>query len=311
MSESPSFAVLPWPLAAFIEVTDEDAADFLQSQFSNDLRGGVGRAVPGLWLDHRGRLRGESSVLVEGRERFHLVSFSTPAAELLPRLESHVIADEVAFADRTGEAGALVLLGRDARAWWTARAGCPPPAEEAFVYQGDHYAYRNAWLGGTALVLVGAPAVLEALREAAVAAGGEEWCEARRERWRLGLGRPRIPAEAGLEDTPAETGLNAFCSLHKGCFLGQEVVNRQARLERSSRRLVRVRLPAGRGPLPAAPAVVETTAGMAAGELRGVVTFRDESIGLAVLKMKHLEASLRLAGRGDLTVEVMPDAGRP
>ena len=43
--------------AAHLWVTDEDAADFLQSQFANDLRPfAAGKCTYGLWLDVKGKV---------------------------------------------------------------------------------------------------------------------------------------------------------------------------------------------------------------------------------------------------------------
>ena len=53
------------PAAHFL-VSDEDAADFLQSQFTNDLRPfEAGRSTYGLWLDVKGKVIADSVVLCE------------------------------------------------------------------------------------------------------------------------------------------------------------------------------------------------------------------------------------------------------
>ena len=62
------------PAGDFI-VTDEDAADFLQSQFANELRPcNVGQATYGLGLDVKGKVIADSVVLCEGAEQFRVIS---------------------------------------------------------------------------------------------------------------------------------------------------------------------------------------------------------------------------------------------
>ena len=65
-------------------VSDEDAADFLQSQFTNDLRPfEAGHATYGLWLDVKGKVIADSTVLCEGDESFRLISETSDAAALV------------------------------------------------------------------------------------------------------------------------------------------------------------------------------------------------------------------------------------
>lgn len=62
------------PAADFL-VTDEDAADFLQSQFTNDLRPfQPGQCTYGLWLDVKGKVIADSYVLCLGDEHFRVLS---------------------------------------------------------------------------------------------------------------------------------------------------------------------------------------------------------------------------------------------
>jgi glycine cleavage system aminomethyltransferase T len=52
-------------------VSGEDAADFLQSQFSNDLRPfSSGQCTYGLWLDVKGKIVADSWIYCEGEEHF-------------------------------------------------------------------------------------------------------------------------------------------------------------------------------------------------------------------------------------------------
>lgn len=284
------------PLSAWIEVTGEDAPHFLQSQFSNDLRAGVGAATPGLWLDHRARLHGESIVLQVGEERFWIVSHSTPAAGLRAKLESHVIADEVFFDDRTAEVSGLCMIGAHGDEAALAAVLGELPASGRFTYQEDQYIARVGFPWGETMVVVGPVASVAQTRAGLLAAGvrasGPDESE-----WRRILRRqPRIPAEVGLEETPSEAGLAGLCSLQKGCYLGQEVVNRQVRLERSARRLVVVEFSRPFASPPVLPLGLLDPEGREVGSLRSVMTFQDRTVGLAMVKTRALSGPVAAAG---------------
>ena len=68
--------------AAVLRVTGEDAANFLQGQFTNDLRGlTTGGAVYGLWLNQKGKVLADSFVIAGASAgEFWIVSYHVAAA---------------------------------------------------------------------------------------------------------------------------------------------------------------------------------------------------------------------------------------
>lgn len=98
------------------------------------------------------------------------------------------------------------------------------------------------------------------------------WCEARR----IAHGVARWPTEYSPDITPLDVGL-AGVTEGKGCYPGQEVIERTLALGRPARRLVQVALdaPATPGPL--------TVDGKAVGTLTSVADTR----GLALIKYKQ------------------------
>ena len=105
---SDSAAAFHYRPACLLRVTGGDAATFLQSQFTNDLRGlKAGGAVYGLWLDRKGRVIADSHVLMDpGAEGFWVASLSSPAAVVARHLGDHIIADDVEVSDETADGGA-------------------------------------------------------------------------------------------------------------------------------------------------------------------------------------------------------------
>ena len=91
-----SYAYTP---AGYLEITDEDAADFLQSQFSNDLRPfEPGLCRYGLWLGAKGKVLADGHVLCEDGERFFALSEGSDGGELARWLGERIVADDVVVA---------------------------------------------------------------------------------------------------------------------------------------------------------------------------------------------------------------------
>ena len=103
-----------YKLAAHLLATDEDAAVFLQSQFSNDLQPFErGRCTYGLWLDVKGKVIADSFVLCEGDEQFRVLSQHSLTTTIADKLERHIIADDVDI-ERLPEGSAIALIGDEA-----------------------------------------------------------------------------------------------------------------------------------------------------------------------------------------------------
>jgi len=289
---SPSVALFRWSPAAWLRVAGEDAAGFLQGQFSNDLRplGPPGpRAVYGLWLSLKGKVLADSFVLRGGAaNEFWIGSYFSAAALIRERLESHVIADDVVVEDRTAGWAAVSVMGEGAAefAAEVARAG-------TLVFPGRRE--RSGNFECLFRVEEGEPKWL--------AGFGGRWLEADEvARRRVAAGIPAVPVDLGPADLPNEAGLEAEAiSFTKGCYLGQEVMARLKAMGQVRRRLVRVQ---GLGvKLPALPASV-FVAGRPVGELRSAV--RDGAggwMGLAMLSRAFAAAGAGLA----LAAEGAPD----
>ena len=275
---------------AWLRVSGPDAAEFLQGQCTQDLRGlAAGQAVWALWLTIKGRVVGESLILRERSDQdaegvWWLWSAYTGGEALRARLEEFIIADDVTVED-LGASGLwehVTLAGPQAKAWLADQAGgAPGPGEwrragEGWVFQGRR----------------GAAACWEWLRPLAGAACLPALGELRAEtlvRARMATGVPAIPGEFGAGDLPQEAGLEAVAvSFTKGCYLGQEIMARLHAMGQVRRRLVRV---AGDGPVPASGAtLLHEVGGKRAGELRAAVDDgRGGWLGLAMVNLLGLD----------------------
>ncbi len=281
--------------AAWLVVRGGDAADFLQGQFTNDLRAAMEDAcVYGLWLDHRGKVQADGWILRESAEAFHVFSYTCPGALIRDRLESHIIADDVEV-EESGPVEALSLYGPEASGM-LGSAGLAPPEPGGFTRGGELRVFPGRRSARPSYELLplgpGAGHDWRARVEEAVAKAQATLVSADQlQRERLAAGIPAVPGEIGPGDLPAEGGLVADAvSLTKGCFLGQEVVARMHHVGRARRVLCRI---TGSGPVPSTPVVLSRADGETAGELRSAVPDGPEQwMGMAMVKRRALGGSV-------------------
>ena len=275
-----------YPLGARLRVTGEDASDFLQSQFSQDLRNfETGQCTYGLWLDVKGKVIADSWVLCEDAERFWIVSEHCPANILQEKLDKHIIADDVCI-DVCPSAPACSLIGAGAT---TLLEISPKP--DTFVRGQDCIIFcgRRSLEPSYEIVFEDLNA-LNNFEEHLQTCGGvlpakDPWIQQQR----IAAAIPLVPQEIGASDLPGEGGfIDDAVSLTKGCYLGQEVVARMHNLGKARRALYRVQ---GSGKAPDCPQVLRTEAGKVAGELRTAFNLANAWQGVALMKLLHLQTS--------------------
>lgn len=281
---STSAAVFAWLPACWLRVAGDDAATFLQGQFTNDLRNlhGVG-AVYGLWLTVKGKVIADSFILSNPtRSEFWIGSYFSPANVIRERIESHVIADDVTIEDLTSSVAAVTVLD-SARDSTTGDMASDAP----FVFSG-----RRDKTPSTEIVYLTGAGEPEWVRVAVGSARAIDQEEITRRR--IAAGIPAVPQDLGPHDLPNEGGLEADAiSYTKGCYLGQEVMARLKSMGRVRRRLLRVR--GGGESFPALPAKI-FVGGRNVGELRSAVCDRTGGwIGLAMVSLMYVVAGAELS----------------
>jgi folate-binding protein YgfZ len=228
--------------AAWLEVRGEDASEFLQGQFTNDLRNkSANLCTYGLWLDRKGKVQGDSFVLRMGPEDYRIFSYETPGRELRERLEAFIIADDVEISDRTDSIGAISILGPDSDSIVSNLGASPEKGENEVTEEGVLFEGRRSTIGCHEIVVECSKIarVVEKLRTL----GLSEADDVAMEMERIRSGIPAIPRELGPADLPQEAGLERDAvSFKKGCYLGQEVMARLESMGRVRRRLISVRV---------------------------------------------------------------------
>jgi hypothetical protein len=257
-----------------LRVIGPDSATFLQGQFTNDLsKMAVGQSVYGLWLDRRGKVIGDSHVILASSiPEYRIVSLGSSGAVIMEHLNDHIIADEVQVFDETGEWAAISILGEGTGPWLSSQT------RPGFVFPGRRAQSENwEWVHP----LPHAAAAKAAVEGARVATAEDM------ERSRILAAIPAVPADIGPSDLPNEGGLDGCAiSYSKGCYIGQEVMARIKALGRVRRKLVLV---SGTGEPPARLSGL-WQAERREGEIRSVAPSRGGFVGLALVSIASASA---------------------
>ena len=266
--------------------TGDDAADFLQSQFSNDLKPfKPGQCTYGLWLDVKGKVIADSFVFCEGAMRFRILSEHSPALAITDKLERHIIADNVEI-ECLPEGSAIALIGSGAVKILQSLA-IRIPEIGSFTQTNDMYVYRGRRsLELSFEIRSDSAETISGLRERLIQLGVQFISAEQIESIRLAAGIPSIPREIGPSDLPGEGNLvNDAVSLTKGCYLGQEVVARMHNVGRAQRALFLI---GGSGEVPVCPVAVYKDPSKQIGELRSAASVENGWQGVALLKIRYV-----------------------
>lgn len=274
--ESP--ALFRWKPAAWLRVTGEDSFNFLQGQFTNDLRLlAKDGAVYGLWLNHKGRVLADSFVLRGTAGEFWIGSYFCRGEVIRERLEAFIIADDVVVEDVSAEWRGVTLLG----------------SVEAELKTGMDVGVHS--FAGRRTIQLHRELVYPASSEEMVFSrlpGIREIGASEMEQLRIADGIPAVPSDIGPGELPNEGAMEAVAiSYVKGCYLGQEVMARLKTMGQVRRRLLRVK---GDGAIPVLPAALHQ-GDRRIGELRTAVPTSDGFIGLALVSLLHLRAEIGLS----------------
>ena len=246
-------------ISGWVCVSGEDAASYLQSQFSNDLRGSAERPCTyGLFLSLKGRVRADAFICQTGPERFEVVSYNCPSKELCSLLEENVIADEVDFTVR--EIGTTFVVAAET---------LPVIPDASLIFPGRR--------------------MRESHFDVVFSSGSTTIPDKELEHIRVKDGIPSVPFDIGYGELPQEAGLESVAiSFEKGCYLGQEVMARLKAMGRVQRHLYHV---SGFSNTPTSLAGINCN-GQPAGEIRSVIS--DECAGkwygLALIRRRFAES---------------------
>jgi folate-binding protein YgfZ len=233
-----------------VAVAGSDRTRWLNGMVSND----VARLEPGpsnsgcyaTLLTPQGRIVADLQVLQRG-DVFWLDVAAFAVGAVIDRLERYIIADDVQLADRSAEFERLGLEGPAAfeifsRAAQNALRLSPDACTDVRVAGVSVTVAAFGWSGEAALQLFAPTGAGTAVADSLRAAGAELGLVASDfevlEILRIEAGVPRLGAELDESVLPAEAGLDRAVSTRKGCYTGQEVVERLRSRGQVSHRLV-------------------------------------------------------------------------
>ncbi len=216
---------------AKLKITGKDRVRWLNGMVSNNIRElPAGRGVYNFLLNPQGHIQGDLYVynrgdyFLAGTEQFQL-------ERLLPLLRRYIIMDQVELTDITGELTAIGVQGPEARAVFGKaefQGPLPQPMELGeIVWQGKPLlATRMANEKFETYEIWVAPADAPGLWNALMAAGAAPVGTDALEMFRVAAGIACYGVDIRDRDLPQETGQMQALSFTKGCYIGQEIVER-------------------------------------------------------------------------------------
>jgi aminomethyltransferase len=229
----------------------------------NDLAANAG--AWNLVLNAQGRIQGDLHVWRDG-DALDLTIAADQYEKLLAHLERFIIMDDVELIPLSESA--LGLVGPEA-AGLLARLGLPAPREpltsDGAVWNGRQIRVVRAYGVLAPHYELWAPAAqIPALWLALVEAGARPAGAASLEALRIAEGIPAYGIDMAERDLPQETSQMHALSFNKGCYLGQEIVERIRSRGSVHRHLRSLELS---GPLPAAGTALTLEGGAVAGQI--------------------------------------------
>jgi folate-binding protein YgfZ len=222
---------------AYLSFTGPDRIRYLNAILTNDIKGlQENHGNVSLFLNPQGHIQAEIETHARPDELF-CVSFAMIRERLVPALEKYIIMDDVTLTDRTPEYGTLALEGPKA-------AGVVERLTGVRLEEMGDLESREISVSGIACRLVRRTpgpnpsgelllarehlqTVWKILQGAVEAQGGRAVGYKALNSLRLEQGIPWYGYDFGEKQIPHEAGLeNSHISYTKGCYTGQEIVER-------------------------------------------------------------------------------------
>ncbi len=243
-------------------LTGADRARFLHGQVTNDVKKlGAGQGCYSALTTAKGKIQSDLNIFALLDEL--LLDFEPGLTALVTqRLEKFIVADDVQIVDVTPHYGLFSVQGPKAEAAIRALTmfnEIPPQALDSAKVSdatlGDIYLMNHARLGLNGFDLFIPLAAMNDVMNKLIAAvktiGGRACGWSAFEHARIETGIPRFGVDMDESNIASECGIEARAiSYNKGCYIGQEVLNRIHSIGHVNRELRRLRVTAGTKTLP-------------------------------------------------------------
>jgi len=216
---------------AKIAVTGSDRVRWLNGMISNNVRDlASGHGVYAFLLNAQGRIQADLHAFQRG-ESLLIDTEGAQREKVLQLFDRYIIADDVEIADISDKLTALGLTGPESR-YVLERAGIAVPNlahlqfAEAVWQQNSITVLHSGEEARDSWQIWIAPEHVAMLRDALVKAGALPIGAAALNLFRIARGIPQFGVDIRERDLPQETGQTRALNFTKGCYLGQEIVER-------------------------------------------------------------------------------------
>ncbi len=232
-----------------IMVRGRDRARLLHNLTSNEVKKMTpGSVVYAFLLSPQGRIQADLYLLCF--ENHFLIDTEPELREkVLQHIRRYIIADQVELEDVSSSTACVAIEGLSA-ASVLAQAGAPFPASNAFSAWGDKTVAALTVTGEPGVRIYCATTDEPELIARLQSAGAEPASSADARVVRIENGKPRYGEDIFEKTLPQETQQMQAVSFTKGCYLGQEIVERIRAQGHVNKKLVRLEI-AGAVPPPA------------------------------------------------------------
>lgn len=268
-----------------------DARDFLHRLTTANIRDlEPGDFRPGFFLNPQGKIRAAFRVAARSPDSFFLEVEGGLNDEwrsaLLTVMDQFTFSEKYTLTEVTGVANAIILglpVAEENRMEERDLGGAPLD-----LFHGSKHAFGTHWTS-----VWGTPAAVERFVEAETSHRMED---SEYDQARIEALFPRIDRELVMEANPLEIGMREWIADNKGCYPGQEVIEKIVSLGSPAKRLA---LLSGSGPLPAPGARLKTADGMEVGTVTSAARCGREGFRMLALLRKNAATEgkkLSLAG---------------
>jgi tRNA-modifying protein YgfZ len=274
-----------------ILASGRDRARLLHNITSNEVK----KMAPGsgcyaFVLSPQGRIQADLHLLCFA-DHFLIDTEPDTREKVLAHMRKYIIADQVELEDVTGKTAAVALEGPAAAAILASLGAPVPGADYEHVAWGDAAIAAISLTGQPGFRIYCADATEMAVKLEAAGARPATADDARLVR--IENGKPHYGEDIRETSLPQETQQLHAVSFTKGCYLGQEIVERIRAQGHVNKKLVRVEVDA---PEPLSPGTKLTADGAAAGEITSSV-YSPESgkvVGMAYVRTPFAESGKEL-----------------
>lgn len=246
-------ACIRLPGRGLIRLSDEDRVRLLHAMCTNTIEGlPTGHGTMALFLNDKGRILAEFTVLC--RDNDLLLDTEAATRQLVyEHLDHYIIMDVVELEDCSGDYAVMALEGPTADNLLAGLGAPLPAAEFAHTMWDGAVLAKVSFTGGPGYRLYAPAATAESWGQRLSAAGFADCDEATADVVRLECGKPRHGIEYSDQHLVHEAQLLDYISFTKGCYLGQEIVERVRSRGNVNRLMVRLVAETAEVPAPETP----------------------------------------------------------